>query len=151
MLARLLCLFYDLVWYRTRLWYCVVFNVEVWYGAVRYGISQQGTQVGKVDYGGMLWHMVWYDMLWSGMVRLCQPAGYGQIMSGPCLHYPPPRPYLSPMSRQSTTLILLRPSPPPEHKSTTRPHKSTNRSQLCYDQVYHRLKRHCMFFFSKNH
>ena len=43
MLARLLCLFYDLVWYRTRLWYCVVLNVEVWYGAVRYGISLQGT------------------------------------------------------------------------------------------------------------
>ena len=58
MLARLLCLVYDLVWYRTRLWYCVVFNVEVWYGAERYGISLQGTQVGKVDYDGMAYGML---------------------------------------------------------------------------------------------
>ena len=83
-------------------------------------------------------------------------------MSGPCLHYPPPRPYLSPMSRQSTTLILLRPSPPPEHKSTTRPHKSTTRTQVHHtspppdhNSVTTKstigLTRHCMFFFSKNH
>ena len=36
-------------------------------------------------------------------------------MSGPCLHYPPPCSCLSPMSRQSTTLILLR--PPPQHQT----------------------------------